>query len=293
MSHRTLYIAAWTWMMILAPQASASELEQLRALVAEQERQIRQLEAENAQLRGDRPSRAARPLESGALQTVANAPIANPAAGQAGMGIYTVVPGDNLVRIGRNLGVSAQALAKANGMDANAIIHPGQKLKIPSSPAGSSIPVVHRTGASIPMPRAKVKSDEIEYRVQSGDTFYGIARKHHLPMDRLIAANPKVQPSALRVGQIIRIPQTTTPAEANASPAAAELESISETQPAAQGTGTRRHVGTHMVEGEMSFGAFAAKHGTTPERLNQLNGLDLDARTILAKGSELFVPSRH
>jgi hypothetical protein len=46
------------------------------------------------------------------------------------------------------------------------------------------------------------------------------------------------------------------------------------------------------IDGEMTYGEFAAKHGTDAERLNALNGLDLTTATVLAKGSELYVPAQ-
>ena len=42
----------------------------------------------------------------------------------------------------------------------------------------------------------------------------------------------------------------------------------------------------------MTYGEFASKHGTDTERLNALNGLDLTHATVLAKGSELYVPAQ-
>jgi hypothetical protein len=42
----------------------------------------------------------------------------------------------------------------------------------------------------------------------------------------------------------------------------------------------------------MTYGDFAAKHGTDADRLNALNGLDLTNATVLAKGSELYVPAQ-
>ena len=44
--------------------------------------------------------------------------------------------------------------------------------------------------------------------------------------------------------------------------------------------------------GSMTYGEFATKHGTDAERLNALNGLDLTTATVLAKGSELYVPAQ-
>lgn len=46
------------------------------------------------------------------------------------------------------------------------------------------------------------------------------------------------------------------------------------------------------IEGEMTYGEFAAKNGTDTARLNDLNGLDLTNATVLAKGSELYVPAQ-
>jgi len=286
--HILLTTVAGSLLAITSVQAG-TELERLRALVTEQERQIRLLEEENSQLRADATSRSAtRSLQaSGTNLVTAPAPASQPRASTTGA-YYTVEPGDNLVRIGRHLGVSAQALARANGLESNSIIHPGQKLKVPAA-APPTPPTTTANAPAKPM---------AEHTVQAGETFYSISRQHNISVDRLMAANPDTQPAALRVGQKIRLPRSaaapvtaaaTTPVQPPTPQAQATLESP---QPAAQPTGNRRQVRTIMVDGEMSYGAFAAKHGTTPERLNQLNGLDLDARTVLAKGSELYVPAQ-
>src|SRR5215471_11349588 len=54
-----------------------------------------------------------------------------PVAAQSSGTTYTVQPGDNLYRIGLKFGVSADALAKANGIVNPNIIIVGQKLIIP------------------------------------------------------------------------------------------------------------------------------------------------------------------
>ena len=45
-----------------------------------------------------------------------------------------------------------------------------------------------------------------------------------------------------------------------------------------------------MVNKEISFGALASKHRTSTKQLNELNGWSLKPTTILAKGSEIYVP---
>ena len=47
-----------------------------------------------------------------------------------------------------------------------------------------------------------------------------------------------------------------------------------------------------MIEDKVTYEEFAAKHGTTTQRLNDLNGLDVAGTTVLAKGSELYVPAQ-
>jgi hypothetical protein len=42
----------------------------------------------------------------------------------------------------------------------------------------------------------------------------------------------------------------------------------------------------------MTYGEFAAQHGTDTRRLNELNGLDLTKATVLFKGAELYVPGK-
>lgn len=287
-----------TTLFAVTPSQAGSELERLRALVAEQERQIRLLEEENSQLRADSTSRTARSLQATGTNLVSAPtpaqPFAQPRASVSN-GSYTVVAGDNLVRIGRQFGVSAQAIAKANGFEnTSAIIQPGQKLKIPAG-ASTAVAVASNSIQATAAPRTPAT-----HTVQTGETYYSISRQHNVSVDRLMAANPNTQPAALRVGQKINLPQATagkstaapTPTPAPAPVPQIEAPPETQQQPAAQPTGNRRQVRTMMIEGEMSYGAFAAKHGTTPERLNQLNGLDLDARTVLAKGSELYVPAQ-
>jgi len=277
-------------LLTFTPAQAASELERLRALVTEQERQIRMLEQENAQLRADSTSRTTRSLQNQSNTQLVSAPAATTSPAQArstAAGQYTVVAGDNLVRIGRHFGVSAQAIAMANGLEStNSIIHPGQKLKIPEATAEAN---PTKTSSQPAAPAATTRT----HTVQAGETFYSISRQHDISVDRLMAANPSTQPATLRVGQKIQVPQSTAVANPASLPLP-EPEASPETQqqPATQASGNRRQVRTMMIEGEMSYGAFAAKHGTTPERLNQLNGLDLDARTVLAKGSELYVPAQ-
>ena len=299
MNHRILFVATAAMLSAWVPVQAGSETAQLRALIAEQERQIRMLEEENTRLRADAALRESRNAQATGVNLVSMASAATPASptravgsgGDANQDEYTVVAGDNLARIGRNFGTSAQAIAKANGIGEDMIIRPGQKLKIPAA-ASASESTQPATAPAAPVESRKTAM----HTVAAGETFYSISRQHNISVDRLMAANPDTKPAALRVGQKIQLPQSASSFEPVVQ-AGLELERAPATpsaqEPAPQpAPENRRQVRTMMIDGEMSYAAFAAKHGTTPERLNQLNGLDLDGRTILAKGSELYVPAQ-
>ena len=46
------------------------------------------------------------------------------------------------------------------------------------------------------------------------------------------------------------------------------------------------------IDKEITYGQFAAKHNTSTRRLDELNGLELDPSTVLAQGSELYIPAQ-
>ena len=187
---------------------------------------------------------------------------------------HIVKPGDNLTKIARKHGCTVAELIQENGLKNDAVIHPGQKLKIP--------------GTTETSPTAPAEAADI-YTIRPGDTFSSIARRHDMSVDDLMAANPDTDPRTLRPGQKIKlgIPQAaatgSTGETANDTPAAAAGD---EAPPAPD----QPAIVTVAVDAEMTYGEFAAKHGTDIARLNELNGLDLDASTLLAKGSELYVP---
>jgi LysM repeat protein len=303
-----------------------SELETLRSLCAEQERQIRQLEQENSNLRSDQhESSASKPkLEANTHSTAK--PSAAPAAPST-EATYTVKAGDSIDKIGRKVGMTPEQLAKANGLKQNAIIQPGQKLKITTKSASTTVATVTPAESAISSPPAThAKSEEKTHTVQQGETYFSISKKYKVSTEALIAANPSVKASAMRPGQVIKITgskSTTTtisapatpskaPAETSAAPTAKDSEpkatALAQSAPpetkAAKApspapvveelpaeTTHEKKFRSITIDDQTTYGEFATKYGTDAERLNALNGLDLTTATVLAKGSELYVPA--
>ena len=87
-------------------------------------------------------------------------------------------------------------------------------------------------------------------------------------------------------------PLTSIPGKPGLPPSA--NTSKSETTVSQQATGTLKNPTIHPVPvtEKITFGEFAAKHGTTSARLNELNGLSLTSDTTLAVGSELYTPAQ-
>lgn len=267
----SLMFAILPLLLAAAPTTfAATELDTLRARCAEQERQIRTLEEQLQR------------LQSGATGQQASA---------ATSATHIVRPGDSLEKIARNQRCSPATLAKLNGLKLTSTITPGQKLKLPgTAPA--------QTTTSTPASPAALSDGT--HKVREGDTFSSISRQYGVSLQALTAANPKVKPTAIRVGQIIRLSaDKPTPSVAQSpkpTPAAAPADSPAERPaPAPQETASPnpdQKIRSVTIDVEMTYAEFASKHGTDVGRLNDLNGLDLTNATVLAKGSELYVPAQ-
>lgn len=289
---------------------AASEVDTLRQRCAEQERQIKELEKEVDSLhslieRDNRTANAGTLSVASSTQTSAGA-------------TYTVRSGDTMSKIAKQNSLSLGALLKANSSVDPSKMRVGQKLVIPGS---SSV----AAQAPAPAPAAKPTpsvANPSSYTVKSGDTVYSISRAHGVSPQQLIDHNGKLNPNSLRVGQKIAIPSGSK----NTSVAAKAPQPAVAKQPAAQPKPqpqaapqpkpqpavakapapapqreevkqvshqpSQPKVRTVTVTKQMTFGDFANQHGADITQINELNGLSLTKSTVLAQGSELYVPGQ-
>lgn len=279
--------------MIALPAASLlaqgqSEFDALRSRVSSAERRIDLLERE------------IRTLRSGKTSERSIAP--KKAAPTAKSGEYIVVKGDVLSRIASRHNTSVASLKKINSLR-NDNISIGQKLNVPIAETTKAAPAhVDKVVAS----KAPVSSST-KHVVKSGETFYSIARDHKVSTQSLIAANPKVSPRSLNVGQQLKIdgnakplPTSRAVASTKSAPKAqAPSRSVAKakstpSKPASSTPVSAKSpepaIRTITVHDQMTYGQFASKYGASTTQLNALNGLSLNKSTMLAKGSELYVP---
>lgn len=251
------------------PLLSATEVERLRSLCAEQELQIRQLELKIARLTDTPP-----PIRDIASDT------SGAKDSEQHEASYTVKPGDSVERIASRNGVSVKSINNLNGLKTNSIIHPGQKLKLPG-----------KTGTA--SNNAPAASETLRHTIQSGETYYKISRKYGVSVNDLIAANPSVNHRALRVGQKINVSKPAKQvAKSSPAPSLAAAPSMPISNTPAPVQKPRASDKPVRIDKEITYGQFAKNHGTTASRLDELNGLELDPSTILAQGSELYIPAQ-
>lgn len=257
------------------PLMSATEVERLRALCAEQEMQIRQLEEKIARLTDTPPP--SRPAPSAGSAARDFQPVSPEAT------TYTVKSGDSIERIARKHATTASALAQLNGLKTTSVIHPGQKLKVPTKSTLADSPT---------SPAAESRT----HTVAAGETFYRISLKYGVSVEELIAANPNVNHRALKVGQKIKVDRAAAPAIAKTpTPSLSSIPStpiLNSPTPAPVEQKPRASERPVRIEKEITYGQFAAKHNTSTRRLDELNGLELDPSTVLAQGSELYIPAQ-
>lgn len=111
---------------------------------------------------------------------------------------YRIQSGDTLLRIGAKFGVPASLIQAFNGISNPNLIRIGQLIKIPTSAETSAAATEAAAPAAAPEPKT--------YRVASGDSLWGIARKFGVSSSALAALNGITNANLIRIGQLLQIP---------------------------------------------------------------------------------------
>lgn len=98
------------------------------------------------------------------------------------MFIYTVKAGDDLYMLSARFGIPVSRIVADNALRYPNRLVVGQHLII--------------------------MSNSIRHVIEEGQTMYSLSQEFEVPLDELLAANPDVNPIALREGDVVNIPQT-------------------------------------------------------------------------------------
>jgi LysM repeat protein len=210
-----------------------------------------------------RPAR----LAGAALVAAALLPTA-PALGAA----HTVAPGETLWGIARASGLSASAVAAANGLSPEARVVAGTTLTIPAAgttaSAAAAAPATTAT-ASVPTPSGG------GLRVRWGDTLSAIAARNGVSLARLAAVNGLDPSRPLLEGTTLHLP-----AAGGAGASAA---------PAATTSAAPAPIGAYKVRPGDTLSALAARSRVPMAQMAFMNGLD-PSKPLLA-GTVIKLPT--
>ena len=313
-----LFIAPFAYQAEAQSSSRQSDLGSLARLCAEQERQIKQLESENSELRSKLRMNLNKPSKT----------IASNKKSVTGSVQYTVRSGDTFTSIARKHGINISQLANANKSVKPDRISIGQKLNVPTTaPKAIAVDNPTKTQPQQTIKKAPSIATSGSYKVRKGDTLYGIARKHNTSISKLTAANPNINTSKLKIGQTINLNAGAKIANKPAIPQkpivkidkkkpvikdkAPTLTSNSKPQPVISKENTlpkisekpKEKIGSHVsqpkaaarpvkITEEMTYAEFAKKHGTTVAQLNAINYLEIAPDELMAVGSDLYVPAK-
>lgn len=243
---------------------------------------------------------------------------------------HKVQSGDTLSSIARNNGTTVAKLMSLNGIKDAKMLKVGQQLKLssstPSQPSSSAkkrtstggnshsvksgetlYSISRATGVSVSQltalnPGLDPSKLKIGQQIRTGGAAASAAPK----TPKAIAATPPkpakkavTKPAPAPAPKPVQKPapqiaKKSVPAPAK--PVAAVALTASTPAPVAKPEATKSPapapatISSVLVDKEISFGALASKHRTSTQQLNELNGFSLKPTTILAKGSEIYVP---
>ncbi len=127
--------------------------------------------------------------------------------------------GDTVVTVADRVGISADRLARYNGLNPDARVQPGEILAIPKgatlSSTGSIEDIASSALDSAPSsaPQVQQGDEPVRHTVRSGETAYSIARLYNVSVTALSSWNGLGPDLSVRNGQRLLIPTTPDVAE--------------------------------------------------------------------------------
>lgn len=176
---------------------------------------------------------------------------------------YIVRPGDSLLGIAANSGITIEELTQANpSIDLETMIHPGDVINIPVP--DYLVPALD--------PQEALGLFTAQYTVRTGDIASSIARRHGISLPQLVQLNGGLNLNLIRPGQVLTVPWTgpTLTAPAGTLPAVEE----------------RRR--TYRAAAGDTFNSIAQVHGLTRDELRAEN--PSLTRELVVIGQLLYLP---
>lgn len=177
---------------------------------------------------------------------------------------YTIARGDTISGIAGKFGLDTRAVLELNGLQANTLIYPGQKIKLGGQ-------------AAAPEPAAPAAAAGGVYTVKSGDTLGAIAARHGVKLSEVFGWNGLNLGSVIYPGQQIKIGGgAAAPAPAPAAPAAPAPVAPAATAPASA---------SYTIQSGDTLSGIAARNGVKLADILSANRLTMSS--IIYPGQKL------
>ncbi|WP_260982578.1 LysM peptidoglycan-binding domain-containing protein [Arthrobacter sp. U41] len=184
---------------------------------------------------------------------------------------YTIALGDTISGIAGKFGLETAAVLRSNGLKANSIIYPGQKIKLSATAAAPP-----KAAPAAAKPAAAAGGSV--YTVKSGDTLGAIAARHGVKLSQVFSLNGLNMGSIIHPGQKIKIGAAAAPAPskpAPSKPAASAPAAPTASAPA----------GSYTIKSGDTLSGIAARHGVKLSAILAANRLTMSS--IIYPGQKL------
>jgi LysM repeat protein len=146
------------------------------------------------------------------------------------------------------------------------------------APTDTNTPTATTTNAAPPVvetaPPTPPTPTESEYTIVSGDKLSAIAKKNHVTLAALEAANPGIEPTKLKIGQKIHIPAPTATLVASAAGTAADSANGEQ---------------VYTVKSGDTLSKIAGQTGASVKSIRSQNNLKTDKIVV---GQKLKIPAK-
>lgn len=187
---------------------------------------------------------------------------------------YKVKSGDTLIGIANSVGVSAAQVAAVNSsFDAKARLQRGQTIKVPVSKD-----TVDR----------QLNDQTVSYKVKSGDTLTGVAKRYNIGISDLASANNLSSNANLILGRTITIPASSSVSTSSNVSSKASNDSSSTVTSSSSGK-KLSDTESYKVQSGDGLIALARRFGVSVDDLAATNNLATNAQ--LQRGQTIKVPT--
>jgi len=194
------------------------------------------------------------------------------------MSDYTVQSGDTLFIIARKHHTTTEEVRKSNGFEYGQLIRVGQKLRVPTN---TYFPKEETKRKKLVKKNTKPKKGMTEYTIESGDTLFTIARKHHTTTKEVLEANGLERNAMIRIGQVLKVPTNTYFPE--------DVKRTEEKKTKIVTNSRKKGKVEYVIEPGDTLFTIARKHHTTTKEVLEANGLERNA--MIRIGQVLKVPT--